>query len=551
MAKDILDAFVSTLTSGLTSHSITSCLRWANKRRVMGGEFPGPYTTKRHPWCAALHDSKAQNNSIMKAAQMGMTEVVINQAFYSIDIRKRDVLYVLPTLAAASDFSKARFNTALDNSPYLKNLFTDSSAIGLKQAAGTNLYIRGAGGKTGLKSVPVSILILDEVDEMNQESIWLALERLSGHMEKLIWSISTPTVPKRGIHKLYLDGTQEHFMFPCPYCSKQIELIWPDSFKIFGDSVSDPECAKSHLICTECKKELKHEEKVEMLSKAEWVRTVDADDNRSFYINQLYSQTISPKELVKAYHRGLGDEAANVEFFNSKLGLPFIPEGGLVTDKEIDECIRDYSKEGNRPHSSGRLITMGVDQGKWNHIVIVEWAIKEYKNDLNVAAMAKVLWEGKRPGDSFNYLDDLMREWQVMQCVIDADPQINDARRFARRYPGYVSLCRYRSGCAAREIKPNEDNGVEEVTVDRTNWLDAAIGRFHSGKIELPRDTSTEFKSHIKNLTRTYEKDRNDNPRAVYINSGADHFAHALNYAEIALPLAAARETSCDIAKFL
>ena len=33
-----------------------------------------------------------------------------------------------------------------------------------------------------------------------------------------------------------------------------------------------------------------------------------------------------------------------------------------------------------------------------------------------------------------------MREWQVLACVIDADPNINDARRFARKFHGYVWL---------------------------------------------------------------------------------------------------------------
>ena len=34
--------------------------------------------------------------------------------------------------------------------------------------------------------------------------------------------------------------------------------------------------------------------------------------------------------------------------------------------------------------------------------------------------------------EEWGYLDDLMREWQVLACVVDADPNINDARRFAR-----------------------------------------------------------------------------------------------------------------------
>lgn len=519
---------------------------------MTGGDFNGPYSVRHHPWVREMHDAKVPNVSIQKAAQMGCTEVAINICFYALDILKKDVLYVLPTALNASDFSRSRFNTALKNSEYLDQLFTDTNSIALKQTgAGANLYIRGSKSDAGLKSVPVSFLILDEVDEMEQQKLWLALERLSGHIDKSVIALSTPTIPNRGINKLYLDGTQEHFFFSCPHCGKHIELKWPESFIIHGDCVGDPACSKSQLICYECKKELKQQDKPNFLSKAYWKKTAEADGHRSFYINQLYSFAISPRELANAYHRGLGDDAAAVEFYNSKLGLPYIPEGGQVSDEELDNCARDYTKNADRPEVAGRLITMGVDQGKWNHICVCEWFIKEYTNDLNLSAFCKLLWEGKVPGDNFDYLGDLMREWQVLHCVIDADPQINDARRFARQYPGFATLCRYRAGVSAKEIKLSEDEGVQLATVDRTNWLDASLGRFHTDRVELPRDTSTEFKSHIKNITRTYETDRNGNPKAVYVNAGADHFCHAFNYAEIALPLVAARETGRDIGKFL
>ncbi|KPK52067.1 MAG: hypothetical protein AMS22_09830 [Thiotrichales bacterium SG8_50] len=492
----------------------------------------------------------------MKAAQMGVTEVAINRAFYTVDVLRKDVLYVLPTFNNASDFAKARFNTALMHSDYLKGLFTSTNTIGLKQAGTTNLYIRGSRGDSNLKSIPVSTLILDEVNEMDQKQIWLALERLSGHEEKAIWAISTPTVPKYGVHKLYEQGTQEHFMFKCPHCSRWTELVWPDCLEIYGETVSDRRCMESYLKCKECGSKLEHRDKASWLNveNCKWEPTEpSANDHRSFYINQLYSFTVSPGELVQAHFRGLGDEAAMVEFNNSKLGQPYIPAGGLVTDTELENSRAGYSKNDPRPQVGGeRCITLGIDQGKWNYIVVMEYILDTFGHDVNAAAFGKLLWEGKIPGDNFEELDRLMREWQVLACVIDADPQINDARRFARRFPGYVTLCRYRRGVTGKEMQMSEEEGGAPIaTVDRTNWLDAALGRFHSGRIWTPADTSMEFQDHIKNVVRTYERDELNNPRAVYLNTGADHFTHALTYAEIGLPLAAGIVTNRDIGTFL
>ena len=87
----------------------------------MGAPFPGPYGFAHHPWCREIHNSKAAFTVAMKAAQLGITEAGINRAFFTLDQLKRDVLYVLPTTLNASDFSKARFATALKLSPYLKH----------------------------------------------------------------------------------------------------------------------------------------------------------------------------------------------------------------------------------------------------------------------------------------------------------------------------------------------------------------------------------------------------------------------------------------------
>ena len=397
---DLWDAFQQGLTGGLLNQSLKSCSRWAEHRRVMGAPFPGPYGFKHHPWCREIHNSKAAFTVAMKAAQLGITEAGINRAFFTLDQLKRDVLYVLPTTLNASDFSKARFATALKLSPYLKSLFVDTNTVGLKSTGTNVLYIRGSRGDSNLKSIPVSELVLDELDEMDTHAIWLALERLSGQIEKHVLAISTPTVPKYGIHKLYLTSTQEHFTFKCPHCGRWTELVWPDCVEIIGETVSDPRCNESFIKCKDCGHELEHKAKPEFLAGGIWQPTnlqVNPEESRGFYCNQLYSSTISPSELVIAHFRGLGDEAANTEFHNSKLGLPFIGEGAQVSDEMLDAAVRKHTINDRRPEVGGmRCITMGVDQGKTGYISVVEWSFDgDRRIDINLAAVGRLLWYGK------------------------------------------------------------------------------------------------------------------------------------------------------------
>lgn len=559
--------FAQTIREGLVGSTLSSCYRWAQKRRIMPSLMDPEklvyFSAKYHPWVVEMHDPKSSFLYIMKGAQLGATEAAINRCFYLLDEKKRDVLYVLPTALNATDFSKSRFKIALDNSEHLKRLFTDTNTVQLKQAGASTLYIRGSRGDSNLKSIPVHSLILDEVDEMDQKQINLALERLSGKVkgQREAFGLSTPTIPEYGIHKLYKRGTQEHFIFKCPSCSRKTELVWPDCVEIIGEHVSDPRCFESYLKCKECGAKLPHEAKPEWLRDTKFVsqNRQGNRDFRSMHISQLYSFTITPGDLVVAHFRGFGDELAAKEFHNSKLGLPYIGEGAKIDDEMLDNCVRDYSMDDPRPKDTSRFVTMGVDQGKWSYASICEWFLpRKLGNDLNLEAMCKVLWVGRFFEDDWHLLDEWMYEWQVQACVIDADPEINEARRFARRFHGHVWLCRYRRGQSQREITVTDEDDAPLATVDRSNWLSASTGRFKTRepRIHLPKDIPQEYRDHLSALVRTYVRDvtkeaakkgSKGNAKLEFVSVGADHYAHAQNYAEIALPLAASRQYNTDI----
>jgi hypothetical protein len=236
--------------------------------------------------------------------------------------------------------------------------------------------------------------------------------------------------------------------------------------------------------------------------------------------------------------------------------MPFIGANAQVTDAMLDNAVRPYSINDLRPVVGGRrCITMGIDQGVTGYISVVDWTFDgNRREDINLAALGKLLWFGKYKDEDFVYLGQLMREWQVLACVIDADPYTTDARRFARKFHSYVWLSRYRRGQTAKEIAiSEEDSGAPMATVDRTSWLDCTLGRFKANptRILLPTDISVEYREHLKNLVRTYKKDDHGNPESVYVETGPDHFAHSLVYADIALTFAASIGGGGNIGKVL
>lgn len=545
-----LSALHQSISQRLMRKTQTVCSRWAEQNILMGEPFPGPFQFRYHPWTEEMHNSEAPLNVGQKSAQMGYSVTLLNRALFMIDIRKENVLYLLPTKTPdATDFSSTRFDPLLESSPRLRTLFSDVKNVGAKRAGGATLFIRGSNSRASLKSIPVSTILFDEFDEMMQKNIPLARERTSGQRHSQEWVVSTPTLPGHGISLEFQRTTQEHYFFPCPRCGRRIELLH-ENLVIPND---DP--AAAYIQCLLCEQPLTDpKETQEQLTArkmgwfpGEWVVTGVRDpERRGFYINQLYSCAVAgnPKALATAYIESLTNRAREQEYHNSKMGTAHEVEGARLTEELIIESISNHRKLDRPPN---KLITMGIDVGAWLHIEIVAWDIKTGGKDINHSAHATVIWEGKRPAVAgFPDLDELMRQYNVHMCVIDANPERASAMAFAKRFWGFVKLCFYGKGVANIEL-PTVDSAKHTVTVDRTQWLDVALGRFKAGTISLPQDLSLEYRKHLTNIARIYEEDNLGNPIGRYVNTSDDHFAHARNYAEIALPLAAGHKPNEDI----
>jgi hypothetical protein len=547
------EEMVSRIAGALQRKSITSCSRWAKAYRIMSTKgMAGNWTFKYHPWLKEMHDCTSEQIVGQKAAQMGFTETALNLVLYKMDVQGVDCLYLLPNKHPDSrDFSAARLDPAINLSDHLKMLFSNVKNVGHKQAGSVNLYIRGSRSASGLKSIPVGLIIFDEVDEMFQDNIPLAMERMSGQLEKQYMMISTPTIDGYGINEYFQETTQEFFSFQCPSCSRWTSLEFPECLVITANELTDPNLKNSHLICKECKNTLPHQTKTDWLANGKWVAQFPGVESRGFKISQLYSSTIKPADLGKAWIKAQSSASDEQEFYNSKLGVPHVVSGSSITEAQVNDTIRSYRKADVIKRNSSRVRTMGVDVGKWFHVEIDEWIIKDkFGPDINVKSKAKVLLETKVV--SIDEVDRLMRQYEIDVCVIDAQPERRIAKEFADRFTGRAYMCFYSQGAKNKNINRSRDPYDPNISVDRSSWLDLSQGRFMNNTIILPADTSKEYREQIQKLTKIYKEDNHGNPVGKYISRDKqDHFAHARNYAEIALPLAASRATNQDIGSFL
>lgn len=478
---------------------------------------------------------------------MAISETALNRSLYTLDVLQKSVLYLLPNQRPdAENFTTTRFDPALDESPHILEMFGGVSNRGIKRCGKAFLYVRGANSRKGLKSIPVSDIVFDETDEMSDDLINLAFERTSGQFGRVSYfMLSTPGLPDTGINKYFNDSSQDHYMFPCPSCGRIIELKYPESLVIRGEYYNDPRVEESHLICYECKAVLPQETKPKWLNTKTgiWVPTYQNKRARGFYINQLYSNAITPVKLALAYHRAQISAVEEKEFYNSKLGLTYIPRGGQISDADIARAMaqpRPIPPENGETHpmDAFHYVTMGIDVGKKLHVEIDGWQIPDAGAPVCHTVLAVSI-------DNFEQLDKLLAEYKVCSCVIDIEPEVRKTLEFYNRHPDIVKRCKYVAGKTGLKI----DQKDSEIQVHRAAWLDAALGRFMKNPttITLPANIPEEYKKHLKGTVREVIEDSEGNPVARWTKVSDDHFAHARNYSEIAFAMAITNFTGQDI----
>lgn len=540
---------LSSIADKLSAKTTTIPHKWVEKYRYLPDPLtkePAPMSYKYFPWTKEMTDCNDDFWVSQKGAQLSVSEVLINIAFHALDKRGISVLYVLPAQQPdARDFSTTRFNPALEYSPYLQAMFSETNTLGLKMAGQLSLYIRGSRGEAALKSIPVGMVILDEVDAMDDHAIALARERMSGQMcQTFMRAASTPSVPGEGVNKIFENSSKDFFTFKCPSCSRRTRLTFPECLVVTAEQSSDPKVMDSYIICRDCQATLPHPTKHEWLADGKWESEHSGRVIRGFGISQLYSSTVSPGKLAISYLDSHENKADEQEFYNSKLGLPHVVAGSQLSSDVIQSCRAPYFNGELRPG----LVTMGIDVGEYLHIVINSYRFEPKIFDVNMNSLCQLMYYGKIPvngNPDFAYLiGDLFKKYQPTHLCIDAGPERAAAELLVKQLPGRAHTVNYAETVDGKDISEIEDH---KISVNRTYWLDISLGRFKNQKITLPSSLDPEFIANMCVPTRHYTKDRNGKTIIRYMGSAKDDYAHAYNYAEIALRMASESGHLADI----
>jgi hypothetical protein len=494
---------------------------------------PEPLTFRGYEYLTRPLDDAAPRIVIQKAAQVGATVMAAVRAIWFVDVFAGHTLYLFPTHAAARRFCRGRLRVLIERSPYLRSRFRTCRDQHL-QAGDVNLYCHGGRSRTEVMSVPVQYLTLDEQDEMYQSrpdlprpwsAVDLARQRLSGQRWSWELHLSTPTIPDHGIAAEFARSDQQHYHPRCPRCCRYVRLTWPEALLWQrvprGEEPAAPGQPRRYRVsfcCPRCRQPWDEAERRQAIRDGRWIADYPSRSLRGYHLSQLLSPTQSPGRLAQAWIEAQGKPTRMQVFFNAVLGLPYTAEGARLDASWIEAA---QVRGGGWMQSQASWSVMGADVGPAGlHVVI---AVPQ-------GDLLCLLWVGLVR--DWPELAQLVRRFGVRCYVLDALPETHAARRFLRDFlQGY--LCWYTQ--AGQTIRCDPD--ARTVHAPRTDSLDAMFLRWRLGKVSAPRDLPAEFVRHLTAPVRVLRLNAAGVAVADYLAAGPDHFAHAMNYCELALAL--------------
>lgn len=428
------------------------CERLASEGLKVDGK---PFRLDDRPAMAWIYDQVPSTRDeayrlvlvLMKCAQVGFTVMEMLAVIYlGIKFGPSKVGMFLPDTNLADIKSQKRFMPIVRTVPAVHKLMTMDAQDGSGRKTGEgNVRVREIGdamfifswtsGRATTESVPMDILSFDEVQEMTLEQMEKTHERLSASDLRFTLMGSTANWPDADIHHWYKRGSQHRFHTECPTCGekKPLDEYFPECVRL--DPVSGRYryfCPNGHLIPDP--------------QVGEWIAgNPDADPPvdpsvplldrtqriRSIHFPQFLSPTVSAEEMIFAYNSATSMK----NFFNRKLGKPYLdPSQVPVTLEHMANCVKHGRDAGLTWKQRASNCYMGIDQmGNYNVHVI--------KERLPDGRQAVVHLEETFSPDPFMRSSELMEQYGVAVCVVEINPNYNDAKKFAQRHPGRVFIC--------------------------------------------------------------------------------------------------------------
>lgn len=227
----------------------------ADRNRVLSTtESPeaGPWRTSRVPYLREIMDclslsSPVRRVAVMKGAQVGASEAMLNWSLYVMKYAPGPMLIVQPTVDSAERFSRQRVANMIVNSEALRTRVNPprskdgGNTLLSKEFPGGMLLLAGANSASGLRSMPIRYLGMDErsaypADVDGQGDPGELAEQRTANFKRRgkTFILSTPTIHLIcPMEREFEESDQRRYWVPCQDCGsyqvmKWAQVQWPE-----------------------------------------------------------------------------------------------------------------------------------------------------------------------------------------------------------------------------------------------------------------------------------------------------------------------------------
>lgn len=314
----------------------------------------------------------------MKASQVAGTEAINNTVGYHIHLDPAPILVIQPTLSVGRTWSNDRLSPMIRDTPALSAAFGSmksrdrSNTVLKKKFPGGHLTISGSNAPASLSSMPIRVVLGDEVDRYpasagdEGDPLSLAFKRSAAFWNRKRFICSTPTIAGHSrIEEGYEQSDKRRFFVPCPACSERQILTWSQVHWTKGQP------ATAHYVCASCGTLWDDADRNVSVSMGEWRPTAPFNGIAGFHISQIYSPFVELREMVEEFEVAQGNPQRLKVFINTGLGETWKEKGEAPDWLRLHERAEDY-RIGAVP-KGGLFLTAGVDV-QHDRLEIYIWA---------------------------------------------------------------------------------------------------------------------------------------------------------------------------------
>ncbi|MGL6010262.1 MAG: terminase gpA endonuclease subunit, partial [Shewanella oncorhynchi] len=339
----------------------------------------------------AMGNDQISTLNLMKSARVGYTKMLMANAAYKIEHKKRNVLIYQPRDGQAKTFMKKHVETAIRDipvwralAPWMGRKHKDSTLEDKIFTNGKTLMVRGGTAAANYREISTDDVIYDELagfdESIEHEGNATSLGDTRIELSMFPKSIrgSTPKVLGTCQIEKACSESPHYFRFnlPCPHCDELQDLKWGGPEEAFGikwhkNAKGEHDPSTAYYLCEHCGCCIENNQldDMELHPSAVWIcentgiRTkdfldfYDADGNDittppniSIHIWSAYNSLNSWAKLVTEFFKAKGDKEKLQTFVNTKLGQPWDNDNGERLEWEELAKRREMYPSGKVPN---------------------------------------------------------------------------------------------------------------------------------------------------------------------------------------------------------